>query len=249
MPKPLDIHMGIAQAGIVFRVADPIDDLAGVMSSLFGERATEIALPLPRDFDIRNRADAMVQLFGDVCFISNDALVHGLLHDHGASVQRLHSLVGAPALLVAFCHYEDAGRHGYAVFENGSRVRTRLQTCDAAGAVGIAESGAPLPFERRWLQAAHFVEEPALALAGDAPRKVHYLGEREVLVPARELTARMLQDGLEALYRVCPWETLITPTYRFYRLGAEPPAAAASAAAAGEAAPPPAPRRPWWRLL
>ena len=29
----------------------------------------------------------------------------------------------------------------------------------------------------------------------------------------------MLQDGLEALFGVCPWQTLLTSTYRFFRIG------------------------------
>jgi hypothetical protein len=50
-------------------------------------------------------------------------------------------------------------------------------------------------------------------------------------------TALLLRDVLEALVGICPWETLITPGYRFFRLAprAQPPVAAAAPA-----------KRGWW---
>ncbi len=231
--------MAIAQAGIAFRVSGPIDDLAGVMSSLFDEEAVEIASPVAERFDTRNHADVMVQSFGDVCFVCNDDLAAPLLHDPTEDAARLHSALRGPSLLFAFRHDDPAASYGYAVFERGERRRTRLQTTALPGATSVAESGAPLPFERRWLAASHFVA------AQDAPHapaaRVYYLGDREVLVPERQLTGRMLQEGLETHFDVCPWETLITPTYRFFRLESAP--------ATERPAPPPKPDkpRPWWR--
>jgi hypothetical protein len=124
---------------------------------------------------------------------------------------------------MAFCHYDSGGSHGYAVFEDGRRTRTRLQTSGLPDVPALQESGTPLAFEQRWLGARHYVAAEATASA-DARRMV-FLGDREVVVPARDLTGRMLQDGLDALFGVCPWETLLTPTYRFFRLGPERPAA------------------------
>ncbi len=241
--------MGIAQAGIAFRVSDAVDDLAAFMSAVFAEPATEIALPVSSRFDIRNHSDVMVQTFGEVCFISNDDLAWPLIRDGAADATRLHAALGAPDLLVAFCHYDSGGSHGYAVFERGRRVRTRLQTSDLPDLPALAESGTPLPFEQRWLGARHYVESEsraeATAQAGDA--RVYFLGNREVVVPARDLTGRMLQDGLEALFGVCPWETLLTPTYRFFRLG--PERVRAGEPAVSRARPTAASKRPWWQFL
>ena len=78
-------------------------------------------------------------------------------------------------------------------------------------------------------------------------RRMVFLGEREVVVPARDLTGRMLQDGLDALFGVCPWETLLTPTYRFFRLGPERPAEGEPAIS--RARPIAASKRPWWQFL
>ena len=237
--------MGIAQAGIAFRISESVPDLEAFMSAVFDEPATEIPLPVSVRFDIRNHSDVMVQTFGEVCFISNDDLAWPLIRDGGRNVARLHAALGAPGLLMAFCHYDSGGSHGYAVFEDGRRTRTRLQTAGLADVPALQESGVPLAFEQRWLGARHYVE--ADTATSDDEARIYFLGEREVVVPARELTGRMLQDGLDALFGVCPWETLLTPTYRFFRLG--PERASAGEPADSRAQPTAAAKRPWWHFL
>jgi hypothetical protein len=238
--------MGIAQAGIAFRISDSVDDMEGFMSAVFDERATEIPLPVSARFDIRNHSDVMVQSFGEVCFISNDDLAWPLIRNSERDASRLHAALGAPALLVAFCHYDSGGSHGYAVFEHGRRTRTRLQTSGVPDMPALVESGTPLAFEQRWLGARHYVG--ATPHTDDDGRRV-FLGEREVVVPARDLTGRMLQDGLDALFGVCPWETLLTPTYRFFRLGPERDREHGDQPAISRARAIPAIRRPWWQFL
>ena len=241
--------MGIAQAGIAFLASTSTEDLEAWLTSVFAEPATEIPLPVSARFDIRNHSDVMVQTFGEVCFISNDDLAWPLIKDGSADAGRLHAALGAPELMMAFCHYDSGGSHGYAVFEHGRRRRTRLQTSGVPEVPALQESGAPLPFEQRWLGARHYLETEARAEAtassGDA--RVYFLGDRQVLVPARELTGRLLEDGLEALFGVCPWETLLTPTYRFFRLGPERPHAGEPAVSRAQAIP--ANKRPWWQFL
>ena len=146
---------------------------------------------------------------------------------------------------MAFCHYDSGGSHGYAVFENGRRTRTRLQTCGLPDVPALQESGTPLPFEQRWLGARHYVE--ADTAPSDDAERVYFLGDREVVVPARDLTGRMLHDGLDALFGVCPWETLLTPTYRFFRLG--PERVPDGEPAISRAQPTAAAKRPWWQFL
>ena len=239
--------MGIAQAGIAFRISDSVSDMEGFMAAVFDEPATEIPLPVSARFDIRNHSDVMVQTFGEVCFISNDDLAWPLIRSEQRDVSRLHAALGAPDLLMAFCHYDSGGSHGYAVFEDGRRTRTRLQTAGVSGVPELVEGGTPLAFEQRWLGARHY-EEAEAGPCGDADR-VYFLGEREVVVSARDLTGRMLQDGLDALFGVCPWETLLTPTYRFFRLGPERADAPAREPAVSRARAIPASKRPWWQFL
>lgn len=237
--------MGIAQAGIAFRISESVTDLQAFMGAVFAEPATEIPLPVSARFDIRNHSDVMVQTFGEVCFISNDDLAWPLIRNSEREVGRLHAALGAPDLLLAFCHYDTGGSHGYAVFEHGRRTRTRLQTSGACEAPKLVESGKPLAFEQRWLGARHYVEAEIGASSDDS--RMYFLGEREVVVPGRDLTGRMLQDGLDALFGVCPWETLLTPTYRFFRLGPERERADEPAVSRARAIP--AIKRPWWQFL
>ena len=237
--------MGIAQAGIAFRHSTSVEDMEAWMGTVFAERATEIPLPVSARFDIRNHSDVMVQTFGEVCFISNDDLAWPLIKDGASDVARLHAALGAPDLLLAFCHYDSGGSHGYAVFEHGRRRRTRLQTSGLPDVPALVESGTPLPFEQRWLGARHYVEAEATVPSEEA--RVFFLGHREVVVPARDLTGRMLQDGLDALFGVCPWETLLTPSYRFFRLGPERVRSGEPAISRARAIP--AIKRPWWQFL
>jgi len=238
--------MGIAQAGIAFRISDSMTDMASFMAAVFEEPATEIPLPVHARFDIRNHSDVMVQTFGEVCFISNDDLAWPLIRNDARDVGRLHAALGAPELLVAFCHYDAGGNHGYAIFEHGRRVRTRLQSSGEPGAHGLVESGTPRPFEQRWLAARHYLEAEATGTADGG--RMFFLGDRQVVVPGRDLTGRMLQDGLDALFGVCPWETLLTPTYRFFRLGPER-TRGDEPMAVSRARPIPASKRPWWQFL
>jgi len=239
--------MGISQAGIAFRISESVADMESFMAGVFGEPATEIPLPVSVRFDIRNHSDVMVQTFGEVCFISNDDLAWPLIRSDSRDATRLHAALGAPAQMMAFCHYDANGNHGYAVFEHGRRVRTRLQSSGEPGAHELLQSGTPLLFEQRWLGARHYMEAEAAAGADDA--RMFFLGEREVVVPGRDLTGRMLQDGLDAMFGVCPWETLLTPTYRFFRLGTQRERDAGDAPAVSRARAIPANRRPWWQFL
>jgi hypothetical protein len=236
--------MGIAQAGIAFRISASLEDPGHFMAAVFGEPATQTPLPVSERFDIRNHSDVMVQTFGDVCFISNDDLAWPLLRRVDANATKLHAALGHPELMVAFCHYDAGGSHGYAVFEHGQRRRTRLQTRNLPDLPALVQSGEPLAFEQRWLDAQHYVEADDATHPGG--NKVYFLGNREVVVPAGDLTGRMLQDGLDALFGVCPWETLLTPTYRFYRLGQE--RARIATPAVSRAKPIAAVKRPWWHL-
>jgi hypothetical protein len=251
--------MSVVQAGLAFRAARPIDDFAALLSRIYAADVEELSQPSLERFDPRRPGDVMVLTFHDACFVCNLDLGLRAIDASAAETAVLHDALGAPATMLAFCHDDSRNRHGYALVTRGRAVRRRMQTAPGtqahgagpgstgadsakAASVQVVEQGAPQPFERRWLAAAHFVEEPEAP--GAAPRRVHYLGDREILVPEQELTGRLLRDALEALFGVCPWDTLITPSYRFFR----------AAAGAGEAEPPQPlrtlrPRAPWWQRL
>jgi hypothetical protein len=247
--------MPVAQAGIAFRTVRPVGDAVALVGRLFDGVAEELPRPTGAGFDVRQRGDVMLQTFGDVCFVCNLDFGCDVIDDPHARGERLHAALGSPEFLMAYCHDEVRERYAYAVYARGRPIRARAQaltTRDAADRTNrlvrtapptaLRESGAPLSFERRWLAAPHFmqhVDDPA-----QPTTRVFYLGDREVLVPESRLTGRLLHDGLTALFGVCPWDTLITPGYRFFRMrGAQ--ALASTPGPAEEAAAPK--RRAWWR--
>lgn len=215
--------MGVAQAGVVFRLESAGQDFRGLMSHLFDQDVQEIPHPDAGKFDIRHASDVMVQVFGDVCFICNDSLVWDLLEKPQADARPLFSALGSPALMLVFCRYDSGGSYGYAVIERGEITRSRLQTSGIPGLAPLVEFGEPKAFETPWLSAPHFLEED------DGPReawqKVYDLGGRKV--SEHHLTARMLFDALESLFGVCPWETERVPVHHFFKLSPR--------------------KKPWWR--
>jgi hypothetical protein len=245
--------MAVAQAGIAFRTSALLGDPATLVGKLLDGVAEELDRPTSAGFDVRQSGDVMLQTFGDVCFVSNLEFGCDVIDHPHAHAERIHDALGAPEFLMAYCHDEVRERYGYVVYARGRPIRARAQslaTRDAADRThrlvrtappsALRESGNPLSFERRWLAAPHFlqhVDDPA-----QPTTRIFYLGDREVLVPESRLGGRLLHDGLTALFGVCPWDTLITPGYRFFRLRGRVAAAAADEAVV-------APRRKaWWRL-
>ena len=103
--------------------------------------------PVATRFDIRNHSDVMVQLFGDVCFVSNDDLVWPLLKNDSANAEHLHAVLGAPELLLAFCHYDSGGSHGYRAVRGAASTPAHAAADRGRGGhrAPLSESGAPLP--------------------------------------------------------------------------------------------------------
>jgi len=247
--------MAVAQAGIAFRTLHPLEDAAALVGRLFDGVAEELERPTSAGFDVRQRGDVMLQVFGDVCFVCNLDFGCDVIDNPHAHADRLHAALGSPEFLMAYCHDEVHERYGYAVYARGRPIRARAQSLTTrdpadrtnrlvrtAAPPALRESGAPLSFERRWLAAPHFlqhVDDPA-----QPTTRIYYLGDREVLVPESRLTGRLLHDGLTALFGVSPWDSLITPGYRFFRIRGQ--VAAATPAANEETAE--GKRRAWWRL-
>jgi hypothetical protein len=223
-PRP---SMGIAQAGLAFRLTATTADIHALVPRLFDVELMAIPHPGRGQFDIRKPGDVMVQLFGDACFICSDDLAWKFLEKPDEDMGPIHRLLGSPEFLLAFCHYDSGGSHGYAIAEHGRRTRTRLQTIGLPHLPPLQERGAPMAFELPWLAAPFYLEAD-----DDCPPeeriKVYYQGDREVEVPEHGLTARMLQDGLQSVFGVCPWATDIEPAYHFFT--------------------PRPKKRPWWKL-
>jgi hypothetical protein len=193
----------------------PFVDHRDLIERLTGETTTRIAYADRGRFDIRNHEDVLVEVFGDVCFVSNNDLVWSMLENSSHDVRHLHASLGSPDLFVAFCHYDSGGSYGYAIVEHGIRTRTRLQTTGIPGVPPLVENGVPKSFESPWLSASFYFEDEEDLLQDHV--KVFYQGEREVLVPEHMLTSHMLNECLTSFFGVCPWTTTLVPEERFFR--------------------------------
>ncbi|WP_397452408.1 hypothetical protein [Pseudomonas sp. NA-150] len=214
--------MGVAQAGLVFKTKVPLRDAGALVSKLCGGQAVKIEPSLRSSFDIRNHSDVLVQVFGNVIVINNNQIAWDMLEDPASDVTQRHRVLGAPEMLLAFCHYDSGDSYGYAFIERGERTRSRLQT----GVPAVVEFGTPKDFESRWLSAPFYLEDDDCPI--DQRRKIYFQGEREVEVPEAEITRRLLEEALRMNFGICPWDEDIDPVSHFFRLTAE--------------------KNPWWRL-
>jgi len=73
--------LGVALAGIAFRVQTASFDVTQIVAALTGEELSEIEQPNQREFDIRNHSDVMVQVFDEICFIYNNDIVWDILEN------------------------------------------------------------------------------------------------------------------------------------------------------------------------
>ncbi|MDB6145365.1 MAG: hypothetical protein JWP80_4409 [Pseudomonas sp.] len=215
--------MGVSLAGLVFRSKVPLRDMGALVSKLCGGQAVAIEQPQQSTFDIRNPSDVKVVVFGDVYVICNNDVAWDLLENPTLAATQRHCVLGAPELLLAFCHYESGDSYGYAFIERGERIRSRLQT----GGPMLIEHGKPKAFEACWLSAPFYLEED------DCPpeewRKIYFQGNREVQVAEADLTRRMLQEALLLHFGVCPWEDEVTAASYYFRLSVSD-------------------KKPWWQL-
>ncbi len=218
--------MGTTLAGIAFKPTRPVDDFRALVSKLCGEEAVAVEQPVAGGFDIRDHADVMVLVFGEVCFICNNDIAWGLLEKPASDVAFTHQALGCPDSFMVFCRYDSGGSYGYALVEKGERVRSRLQTTDVPGLPPLIEFGEPLDSEKRWLAAPYYFEDE------DGPEdereKIFYQGEPAIEVPEYFLTSRMLDEALVSRFGVCPWNTDVKPVCHMFRLTGA--------------------RKPWWRL-
>ena len=208
--------MGIAQAGIAFKSNLKGKDLQNLIETLFEDKVNEIEHPNFREFDVRNKNDIMVEIFGSSYFISNHDIAWDLLAKEDINPSKVYASLGSPELFVVFCRYDTGGSYGYGFFENGKRTRSRLQTVGSEQLKPMLEFGAPKEIEQSWLNADSYLEED------DCPEEerqrifINALNRNEV--SEYFLTNQILQDILVSNFELCPWEAEVKPEYHFYKI-------------------------------
>lgn len=218
--------MGIAQAGIVFKSDIKGKNLQNLIETLFEDHVKEIKHPNFGEFDVRNKNDIMVQIFGKSCFISNHDIAWNLLEQEDIDSSKVYTSLGSPELFVVFCRYDTGGSYGYGFFENGIRTRSRLQTVGSQQLKPMLEFGMPKEIEQSWLNGDSYLEED------DCPeeerQRIYINAMNTSEVPEYFLTNQILQDILVSNFEVCPWETEVKPEYHFYKIKE---------------------RKAWWKLI
>lgn len=144
------------QAGVIFTVSEARASWESAVADLKGCQPRRIDPPNRSDFDIRHSSDVMVIKYGQVVAICNGDIAEPMLRDPALSCERAYRTLGSPRYLQYFLWYDTGNSHGYAIVLNGMRIRTRLDLA----ARRFTDSGAPLDFERTWLDAPSATRAP-----------------------------------------------------------------------------------------
>jgi immunity protein 49 of polymorphic toxin system len=186
--------MGTAQGGIIFAMAEPDCSTWDLVADLFGPDFVALE-QRPRDFDTRHPGDILVQRMGDVWAILGGGLDWPLLSESEPETGAIWAALRRPQHFLAFCRYDSGGSYGFALFEQGRRVRTLLHTPDS-----LTEIGDPLPFEQPWREEA----ESALAALETEEDKEEAAGE--ALAIQQNLACALVREALLEYVECCPWE-------------------------------------------
>ena len=184
--------MGLSTAGLAFRPnALTLDEQALVQKafgSSFDPSATE------KVHDIRVPGNVAIESKNGTTFIYNGEIAAKILFERQSLEPAVFAALGAPELVVVFCHYDSGGSFGYAIIKDGITVRSRVHTLDKT-----VDEGTPHAFELPWLKAETFIEEE-----GEPPAYRNL--ETGDVTSEPYVTARLLVQVMNAFFGVVPWD-------------------------------------------
>ncbi|MQA18197.1 DUF6928 family protein [Rugamonas rivuli] len=187
--------MGLSTAGVAFKPDSftPGDEQEMIRRA-FGSAFHPIPASEIRNYhDIRVPGNIAVESKNGATFIYNGELAERVLFEGQALEPALLSALGSPEVIVVFCHYDSGGSFGYAIWEKGVRVRSRVHTLDKT-----SDDGVPMELELPWLQAEQLVDE-------DGELAYRNMESGEIATEAY-VTARMLGQVMDGLFGVAPWD-------------------------------------------
>jgi hypothetical protein len=144
--------------------------------------------------DIRVPGNVAVESRNDTTFLYNGEIAGKILFEGQSLDPAVFAALGAPELVVIFCHYDSGGSFGYAIVENGVMGRSRVHTLDKTN-----DEGVPTAFELPWLQTESFIEEEG------EPPVYRNLKTGEVSSESY-VTAHLLAEVMKAFFSVAPWD-------------------------------------------
>lgn len=184
--------MGLSTAGLAFRPnASTLDEQAlvrmAVGSSLDPAAAEQV-------HDIRVPGNVAIESRNGATFIYNGEIAAKILFERRSLEPAVFAALGAPELVVAFCHYDSGGSFGYAIIKDGITVRSRMHTQEKT-----VDEGTPNAFEMPWLTAEPFIEEE-----GEPPAYRNL--ETGDVTSEPYITAHLLGQVMDAFFGVVPWD-------------------------------------------
>lgn len=216
--------MGLSTAGLAFRPTASTLDEQELVQLAFGSSAIQLSDPY-KVHDIRVPGNVAVESSNGITFVYNGEIAARSLFDGQSLAPEVFAALGAPELVVIFCHYDSGDSFGYAIVKDGITVRSRVHTSDKT-----KDEGAPNAFELPWLQAESFIEEEG------EPPAYRNLKTGEVTSDSY-LTAHLLAEVMNAFFGVTPWnEWNYKSKFNYY--SSQPP----------EKTPEPPTTKAWWKF-
>jgi hypothetical protein len=164
---------------------------------------------MQKSHDIRLPGNVAVESKNGVTFLYNGEIAGKIVFEGQALEPAVFAALGAPELVLVFCHYDSGDSFGYAIVKDGVTVRSRVHTLDKT-----TDQGVPHEFELPWLQAEPFIEEEG------EPPAYRNLKTGEVASESY-VTARLLAEVMNAFFDFAPWDDW-NYTTKFNHYGKQP---------------------------
>lgn len=200
--------MGLSTAGMAFRPGASALHEQELVRMVFGSSPIQPS-ETQKSHDIRLPGNVAVESKNGVTFLYNGEIAGKILFEGQGLEPAVFAALGAPELVLVFCHYDSGDSFGYAIVKDGVTVRSRVHTLDKT-----TDQGVPDAFELPWLQAEPFIEEE-----GEPPaRRNLKTGE---VASESYVTARLLVDVMNAFFGYTPWDDWNYKT-KFHYYGRQP---------------------------
>lgn len=138
--------MGISTAGLVVVNDSDIFRNRKNISRAIGKKYKLVTFLGDGRFDTRAPSDVYIAVFENCSILYHSDLINPILFKESDDYKRIYVELGNPKLFILFCCYESGGSYGYAIIQDGIKVRARVQTIEK----WAIEFGEPYDFEKKW---------------------------------------------------------------------------------------------------
>jgi hypothetical protein len=190
-----ELNLGLSTAGLAFRPNELTLGEQELVSLAFGSTLHSLQPPeAQRSHDIRVPGNVAAESKNGATFIYNGEIAEKILFAGLSLEPAAFAALGAPEMVVVFCHYDSGGSFGYAIINKGVTVRSRVHTMDKT-----TDEGTPNACEMPWLEAEQFIEEE-----GEPPAYRNLMtGE---VTSESYVTAHLLTEVMKAFFGLAPWD-------------------------------------------